>query len=152
MSTIKKSAKSDQETEAFSTADGNVHLAGVKSLHVMLLPDGEGWFAQGLEIDYAACGTTMEEAKHNFAHGLAMTFSEHLTMYGDIGKALVVAPQEAWEEYYKTPADQIEKKSLSFVASVELFEEAGVIEPEKKVEAFPFSGIQYIQGLQPSPA
>lgn len=150
MSTNKKSTKSGHKTHAFTKADGDKLTFGVKSLHVMLLPDGDGWFAQGLEIDYAACGSTMEEAKKHFAHGLVLTFSEHLTMYGDIAKALVVAPQEAWEEYYKTPTDQIEKDSLSFVATVELFEEAGITEPEKTAEVFPFAGIQYIQGLQPS--
>ena len=65
-------------------SDGGLHAAAVKALHVHLLQDGNGWFAQGMQIDYSACGETLDEVKHNFAHGLCLTINEHLLMYGHI--------------------------------------------------------------------
>lgn len=122
--------------------DSNV--AAVKALHVMLLEDGGGWFAQGLEIDYAASGRTQDEAKNNFGHGLALTLCEHLRMYGHIKKALVVAPQEAWQEYFEAPAEKIAKQSLDLVAFLKEFSEEKPV--EKMAKVVPFNAIEFIQG------
>lgn len=119
--------------------------AEVKALHVMVMPDGAGWFAQGLEIDYAASGATEEEAKQNFVHGLGITLCENLVMYGHIRKMLVPASQEAWNEYYEAPKDGVKRHALSLHASLE----KQVTEP-KKIEAvekaFPFSAIEFMLG------
>jgi len=147
-----KHKKGKDETEAFSVTDGKDHVAGIKSLHVMLLQDDGGWFAQGLEVDYASCGKTIDEAKDNFANGLVLTVCEHLTMHGNLDKVLVVAPQEAWEEYFKTPPDKIEKQALSFVTSVNVFTQAGATDPLKKAKAFPFSGVQFVKSTHHTPA
>lgn len=121
------------------------NVAAVKALHVMLLPDDGGWFAQGLEIDYAASGKTQEEAKNNFGQGLGMTFCEHLIMYGHIKKALVPAGQEAWDEYYKTPADKIEKQTCNLVAFLQQHSEEN--KPIGKMgQVVPFDAIEFIQG------
>lgn len=121
------------------------NVAAVKALHVMLLPDDSGWFAQGLEIDYAASGKTQEEAKNNFGQGLGLTFCEHLVMYGHIKKVLVPAAQEAWDEYYKTPADKIEKQMCDLVAFLK--EHSGEQKSIQNAEKIlPFNKIEFIQG------
>lgn len=99
--------------------------AEVKALHVMLLPDGSGWFAQGLEIDYAASGKTLEQATNHFIEGLGMTLCENLVMYGHIKKVLMPASQEAWNEYYESPPKG-ERYSVSFAAAIKEHEEKPV--------------------------
>lgn len=121
------------------------NIAAVKALHVMLVPDSGGWFAQGLEIDYAACGSTPDEAKNNFGQGLSLTLCEHLLMYGHIKKVLVVAPQEAWEEYFQTPAEGIQKQTCDLVTFLqETTEKKPKLEQVEK--AFPFNSIEFIHG------
>ena len=79
-----------------STPDGMHHLVGLGNIRVLLLPDGNAWFAQGLEIDYAAQGETLEEAKKEFEDGLEAMVQEHLRVHGHIKKLLQVAPNEMW--------------------------------------------------------
>ena len=138
MTAIKATAK----REKFASATWTKTSAEVKALHVMLVPDGNSWFAQGLEIDYAACGSNPDEAKNNFAQGLGMTVCEHLVMYGHIKKVLVTAPQEAWNEYYQTPAEGIRRHTRSFLAYLE-----GQVTEQKTVEkvAFPFPTIEFLK-------
>lgn len=143
-----KAKKKVVATEAFHMTDGkNKHVVGVKALQVLLLKDGDGWFAQGLQIDYAACGDSIAAAKKNFETGLAHTIGEHLVMYGDIEKLLKVAPQEAWHEYLHAPADSI-KQDYSTIQAIECFEVAADAEV---MSSFPFSGIEFIE-KQPSRA
>lgn len=127
-------------TFAASISDGKVHAAGVKALHVLLCQDDGGWFAQGLEIDYAACGADLDEAKANFSKGLISTTHEHLIMYGNLKKLLVLAPQDAWDEYYKAPAETISQEMFTFITAIAT--------PEQKAaaEAIPFAGMQFIPG------
>jgi hypothetical protein len=133
------------QTEATYVSKGNEHAAVVKALHVMLLPEeNDAWFAQGLEIDYFACGASIEEAKANFLHGLARTVCEHLVMHGNLNKVLVPASKEEWDEYSKTPPDKIKKQALSFVTAVKVFEQAK--EPAEKAKLFPYDGIQFYKG------
>lgn len=42
---------------------GKEQAVGIKNLHVLVVPDGSGWFAQAFEIDYGVQGSTPEEAK-----------------------------------------------------------------------------------------
>lgn len=128
-----------------SNGQQGVHAASVKALRVMLLPEENGaWFAQGLEIDYFACGASIDEAKKNFAEGLARTVCDHLVIHGNLNKVLVPASKEEWGVYLNTPPEQIKKQELSFVAAVKVFEKAK--EPAEKAKAFPFEGIQFYKG------
>ena len=139
MNKVKGAAKAGKTS---ATWTGN--SAEVKALHVMLLPDGHGWFAQGLEIDYAACGGTFDEAKNNFIKGLGLTVCENLVMYGHIEKVLTPAPKEAWNEFYNTPADGIKRHTLSLKAS---FEELHTQKEQVDVvqKAIPFNAIQFLK-------
>lgn len=86
------------ETMAIHAHDdcGEHHVVGIGNLRVILVPDGKYWFAQGLEIDYAAQGDSIEDAKKQFEDGLTATVQQHLRMFGNIEKLLKVAPTEAW--------------------------------------------------------
>jgi predicted HicB family RNase H-like nuclease len=46
------------------------------TLNVSIEKDGDGYFAQAIEIDYAGCGMTIEEAKKNFLEGLILTLQK----------------------------------------------------------------------------
>jgi hypothetical protein len=76
--------------------DGEHHLVGIGNLRVIITPDDNAWFAQGLEIDYAVQGDSMEDAKKQFEDGLAATIEQHLIINGHIKQLLRVAPPEAW--------------------------------------------------------
>jgi len=81
-----------------SDAEGKLHGVGIWDLRVFIVPDGKFWFAQGLEIDLAAQGDSVEDAKKNFEDGLASSIDLHLRMYGNIEKLLNLAPAEIWQE------------------------------------------------------
>jgi hypothetical protein len=96
--TIRKRAKKLPPAEAvhLEYKDGVHHIVGLGNIRVLLMPDGDGWFAQGLEIDYAAQGDTKEDAKKEFEDGLESMVQEHLRVHGHISKLLTVAPPEVW--------------------------------------------------------
>jgi hypothetical protein len=53
-------------------------------MKVLIAPDGQFFFAQGVEMDYAAQGNTVDEAKANFAAGLEATKKLHLDHFGEV--------------------------------------------------------------------
>jgi hypothetical protein len=78
--------------------DGVHHLVGFGNIRVIIVPDGAAYFAQGLEIDYAAQGSTINEVKKNFERGLEATVEQHLKIYGNIKGLLQPAPPAVWQE------------------------------------------------------
>jgi hypothetical protein len=105
-----------------SHPDGEHHVVGIGNLRVVLVPDGDAWFAQGLEIDYAAQGDTVEDAKQQFEDGLVATIEEHLKQHGNIRLLLNVAPNEVWNEMLHEPGAQ--RKRFSTVSSHHIIKEA----------------------------
>jgi len=95
-----KIAKKTQSTTAIHGTDGETHIVGIGNLRVVICPDEGGWFAQGLEIDYAAGGATIPQVKKNFEKGLKGTISLHIQMHGNIENFLTPAPPEIWKEYW----------------------------------------------------
>ena len=95
----KKTDLKQQDEEAYvAHADaGDQHAVLVNALRVVVTQDEGQWFAQGLELDYAAAGTSEEDVKTRFAQGLDATIDEHLQIYGSIEKIVKVAPQDAWD-------------------------------------------------------
>ena len=77
------------------------HTVIVEYLRVVISQDEDLWFAQGLELDYAAAGDTLDDVKERFHQGLAATFKEHLKIYGTVENLLRVAPQETWDTWLK---------------------------------------------------
>jgi hypothetical protein len=111
---------------------GGQHQAvGIGNLRVFIVPDGKFWFAQGLEIDYAAQGDSVDEAKKNFEEGLEATIDLHLRMYGSIDKILRLAPSEVLQEAARN------------AESIKLYWQVSVHEIVKAEEPLPFGGIDY---------
>lgn len=73
------------------------NIVGFGNIRVLLMPDGDGWFAQGLEIDYAAQGGSLSQAKREFEDGLEATIHAHLQKNGHINALLKIAPNEVWD-------------------------------------------------------
>ena len=71
--------------------------AGLWNLHVRITHDGDHWFAQGYEIDYAADGSSLDDVKLRFQCGLTATIREHLRIFGTAAKVLTPAPAEVWQ-------------------------------------------------------
>ena len=101
-----KTAGSKRKKPAAATAvqitseSGDEHFVAIGNLRVMLFNDDGSWFAQGLEIDYAAQGDTLEEVQERFQEGLGATVDLHLRMNGSILSVLRAAPPEVWAEFY----------------------------------------------------
>lgn len=113
------------------------HAVGMWALHVVIVPDGKFWFAQGLEIDYATQGETLEDAKQKFESGLAATIHEHLKVYGQLRNLLRVAPQDAWDWAFSASASSHEFSQVS----LQQLADAGDF-------PLPFRGIQFIAGRE----
>lgn len=95
--------------------------ARVHSLNVLLSPDGAHWYAQGLEIDYAAAGDSEEDARARFEAGLAATVKAHLEAFGSTERMRRVAPQADWNEWLlggrpaeRVPAPEIVRRQFPF--------------------------------------
>jgi hypothetical protein len=103
------------------------------NLSVLIKPDDQFWFAQGLEINYGAQGDTPEEAKENFQLGLLATIDLHLRVYGDIERLLKFAPRRVLQEAakHKYAIKQFMQVSFHDIARDEV------------QKAIPFTGIEY---------
>lgn len=138
--------KKPQQATALHLTDGNDHLIGIKALRVLLSKDGNCWFAQGLDIDYAAAGATLDEAKSNFEQGLALTVSQHLKLHGSIDKFLVVAPQEAWDEFYKTDSECTHLRLTTFqLHQMKQLVEKKNVKAKAIQHSFPFNKLAFIE-------
>ncbi len=93
----------------------NCHAVIVDTLRVLIEKDGAGWYAQGLEIDYAAGGSSIEDVKQRFQEGLIDTMHEHLRVYGSLTNMIHPAPKEEWEKY-TTQKDQHTLTTVALVA------------------------------------
>ena len=128
----KKTAKKTQPTTVLHgvSQDGSHHAVGIGDLRVVLVPDGDVWFAQGLEIDYGVQGTSEEDVKKNFEYGLEATVNQHLLIHGTIEGLLRVAPPEIWKEFLGDPAG---KKKIYSQFTTHVLQ-----------EQLPFDGIKYL--------
>lgn len=84
-----------------SKGGGSTHAVGLGDLRVLLVQEGDVWYAQGLEIDYVAQGASLEGAQSAFERGLALTIREHLKLFGDIQRLLTPAPRAVWDEFFQ---------------------------------------------------
>jgi hypothetical protein len=97
MSTNKyKFGKGKHGTKAVNTdlPDGEHQAVAIYNLHVLVVPDGNGWFAQAFEIDYGVQGKTVEEAKKRFEEGLAATIQHNVDIFQSIDNML--HPNQDW--------------------------------------------------------
>ena len=138
----KLARKRNPGTTAFhgKAIDGIHHLVGIGDLRVVIVPDGDFWFAQGLEIDYAAQGESVKDAKRQFSDGLYATIEEHLQIYGNIENLLNVSPTEVWKEAWLS-AGAIPNRYSTF----SLYHVERQAMPEAMQQVLPFQGINYFE-------
>lgn len=152
--TVKKVTKKVQSKAALTSAvhlqHGNNHVVGVDALTVLLTKDGSCWFAQGLQIDYASSGASVDEAKANFEQGLMLTIREHLKVHGHIKNFLKVAPQEAWDEYFSAKAStECQKQKFTTVQSHRITVDAA---QPAITTGFPFKEVTFVEMPQAAAA
>lgn len=126
------------KSKAKHVSKGDMHFISLSALHVLLMQDGDGWFAQGREIDYAAGGATIDEVKKNFGEGLARTIEAHLAKYENITKLLKFVPGETWNEFLKNPPAKV-------LAEFSLLQECRPLKDVAQRVDFPFSGIEFLR-------
>lgn len=119
--------------KAAQFAHKNVEGVGIWNLSVLIVPDGDFWFAQSLEINYGAQGDSPEEAQENFQAGLLATICQHLRMHGNIERLLKFAPSNILVEAAKN------KARIKRFSQVSIHEIAG----GPVQQALPFDGIDY---------
>ena len=66
------------------------------TLQVVLAPDGGGWAAQAIEVDYAACGDSDTDARKRFCAGLEATARLNMERHGNLSRLLRPAAPETW--------------------------------------------------------
>jgi hypothetical protein len=119
---------------AFHAQAEETHVVGIGNLRVILCHDDGFWFAQGLEIDYAADGKSQQEVKLNFEKGLEATIDQHLKVYGNIQQMLVPAPKEIWQELGAS-GKHMRYSQVTFHRDM----------VEENFSQLPYSGINYIE-------
>jgi len=111
-----------------------VGAVAIWNLSVLIVPDEDRWFAQGLEINYGAQGDTIEEAQEHFQRGLLLTIKQHLRIYGNVERILQFASSEILKEAAQ------KKTAISRLSQVSFHE---ILDDVKAQEAVPFDGIDY---------
>ena len=71
----------------------------IEGLRVVVWQNDDGWMAQGLEIDYAAGGVSIEDVMERFSTGLALTLRENQQAFGTVDRVLKPAPEELWKPF-----------------------------------------------------
>jgi hypothetical protein len=72
-----------------------MHTVLIGALRVLVTREGDNlWSAQGVEIDYSACGNSLEDAQKRFETGLIGTIRSNLERFGTIDRILKWAPHE----------------------------------------------------------
>ncbi|MEA1053427.1 hypothetical protein U5801_27015 [Lamprobacter modestohalophilus] len=74
------------------------HWVSINNLRVLVTERDGDWFAQGVDLDYAACGRSLDEVKRNFERGLAGTINLHLKRFNCLERLLKITPFHVLEE------------------------------------------------------
>ena len=84
--------------EAVHCDNEDRHVVEIGNLRVLVTEKEGEWFAQGIEIDYAASGWSMEELQQRFERGLSATVDLHLRRFDSIERLLKFAPESIWRQ------------------------------------------------------
>ena len=77
-------------------APAKTAIIGILGLQVVLAKQDSSWVAQGIELDYAAAGTSLDDVKKRFEDGLCETIQEHLDHFGNLDHLMVEAKAAVW--------------------------------------------------------
>lgn len=141
--------------------DGSVHAVAVGDLRVLIVCEDDVWYAQGMEIDYVAQGTSLDDVKTAFENGLGATIGLHIETYGDLKELLKIAPQAAWDEYF-AHLEAVDDGTYRFTSVTADYFDAPAEEqttvmstnpppaeetplPAPKRKKLPFKGINYLE-------
>lgn len=92
---------------AAHVAKGNQHRVILNDVRVIIVPDGDRWFAQGIDINYATDGSSIHEVQQNFESGLSLTIKANLQRVGNIDRIMRSPDMSVW-------APLLQKKGLHF--------------------------------------
>lgn len=82
--------------KAVHVQKGDNHTVVFDALRVVIVKDGDCWFAQSIDIDYFATGETLKEVQENFEIGLSATIADHLEAFGNIDRIMRTPQLEDW--------------------------------------------------------
>lgn len=92
---------------------------------------GEVWYAQGLDVDFAASGKSLDDVQRRFSRGLHSTLVAHLNKYGNASR-LHRTPRSVWKRFFDDEMYHVH------LISVESF-------PDAQAEDFPYTELAYIE-------
>jgi len=105
---------SSPHTMAVHGTNGQTHIVGIGNLRVIICQEGDAWFAQGLEIDYAASFIEFyaEEAKRVYGETIPSPWPDAriLTLRQPIGVVAAITP-------WNFPAAMITRKCAPALAA-----------------------------------
>jgi hypothetical protein len=145
MSTTKKKKRKNKSIHTVAIhgkAKDGTDVVEIGNLRVIIVKDDDAWFAQGLEIDYAVQGSSVENVKRKFERGLCATIHENLKAFGNIERILRVAPQEVWNELFYNPSRKLKEYS-----SVSLHDMSKSLKLEGRTPQIklPFDAIRFVE-------
>lgn len=74
--------------------DAKNHVVGISRLAVVVYQSDGAWFAQGIEIDYLAEGSSIDDVTRAFEDGLAATVDANLRRFQSLEPLLRATPVE----------------------------------------------------------
>ena len=113
--------------------DGPVHTVLIPDIKVLVSNNDGSWFAQGLEIDYAAQGQSLQDVKNKFSEGLERTLDAHLATYKNIKGVLQLAPKEYWDQYFGQVEQWVYTHGSVHVATADITVTLKYVEPRAEL-------------------
>lgn len=105
-----------------------------RDLRVVVVRDGTQWFAQGVDVDYAASGVSIEDVKQRFALGLVKSLLLNLEETGSVDRFLKYPPRDEIERLEAGPDSKKLRLSVSsepFPANIPLpYDRIAFYEPQ----------------------
>ena len=96
-------AKSRQLTKSNTLVD--THVLAVWNLRVWVTEEKGQFFAQGLEVDYAAQGSSLEEVMKIFGEGFSRSIDAHIREFGNIAQFLKPVSAEVMMDFNARKGD-----------------------------------------------
>lgn len=85
-------------TKAIHARNCDHHAVHIAALRVLVCQEGDLWTAQGVEVDYVACGGSLEDVQARFERGLAATVAANLEKFDNIDRLMKFAPEAEWRD------------------------------------------------------
>ena len=113
---------------------GEHHAVQIAALRVLVCREGDLWTAQGVDIDYVACGNSLEDVQDRFERGLAATVDVNLQKFDSIDRLLRFAPEAEWRDMDNPTAFQFDMLTVHQVKGI-----------DSSLSRLPFDEIAYLQ-------